>query len=278
MRLPMSAMGSRAKGVFMTLSQCNFFSKVLQNHVTVNVLIPSLPDNDCLHAPLDEIYPKDKKHPTLYLLHGALDDYSSWLRHTNIERYAEEKGIAVVMPSGQNGFYTNTPNGLNYFDFITQELPQFAQATFHLSSKREDTFIAGPSMGGYGASKCALACPQQYAAFGCLSGAVNPAVLEARMKAMGFDFFRYDLIFGGADRVPGSEHDLYRLAERLKQSPHKPRGYVACGLQDTANYDMNVQLHEALKAAGADTLFEDGDGLHDWAYWDRCIRNFIQWL
>ncbi|WP_312641485.1 alpha/beta hydrolase family protein [Hydrogenoanaerobacterium sp.] len=262
----------------MILCQCNFFSKALKNHVTLNVLIPSMPDNDCLHASYSEIYPEGKKHKTLYLLHGALDDYSSWLRHTNIERYAEEKGIAVVMPSGQNGFYTNAVSGHDYFDFITEELPHFVQATFHLSSKREDNFIAGPSMGGYGASKCALSKPEQYGAFGCLSGAVNPPVLEGRMKAMGFDFFRYDLIFDGTDKIPGTNHDLYKLAGGLTHAEHKPRSYIFCGIQDVANHDMNVALYEKLKEAGSDTTFCDGDGLHDWAYWDKCIGQFIQWL
>lgn len=262
----------------MTLCTCNFFSKTLQNHVTVNVLIPSLPDNDCLRAAYDEIYPAGRQLQTLYLLHGALDDYSCWLRHTNIERYAEEKGIAVVMPSGQNGFYTNAKYGLNYFDFITQELPRFVQGTFHLSPRREDNFIAGPSMGGYGASKCALTCPDRYAAFADLSGAVDPGELEPRMVAMGFDFFRYDLVFGGSDKVAGSEHDLYLLARRLKDAPEKPRAWVFCGLEDVTNYDMNRRLYETLEAAGCEAVFCDGHGGHDWAYWDGCIRQFLQAL
>lgn len=262
----------------MIFCESNFFSKTLKNHVNVNVLIPNLPDNDCLHASYDEIYPEGKKYKTLYLLHGALDDYSCWMRHTSIERYAEEKGIAVVMPSGQNGFYSNALYGLNYFDFITEELPRFAQGTFNLSSKREDNFIAGPSMGGYGASKCALSKPGQYGAFADLSGAVDPGVLEDRMVASGFDFFRYDLIFGGSDKVEGTKDDLYLLARSLRDSECKPKAFVACGLEDVTNYDMNVSFKEELEKAGFDVHFEDGHGGHDWKYWDTCIESFIRLL
>lgn len=262
----------------MTLCTCNFFSKVLKNHVSVNVLIPSLPDNECLHADYDDIYPANRQYKTLYLLHGALDDYSCWLRHTAIERYAEEKGIAVVMPSGQNGFYSNARAGLDYFDFVTEELPRFVQGTFHLSGAREDNFIAGPSMGGYGAAKCALSRPDLFAAFADLSGAVDPGVLEPRMKAMGFDFFRYDLIFGGADQVTGTKDDLYQLARAMKDVQIKPAAWVFCGLEDTANYDMNRRFYDTLTAAGVQAVFQDGHGGHDWAYWDACIKTFLKEL
>lgn len=182
----------------MILNRCNFFSKTLLNHVDLDILLPSMPDNDCIGASLDEIYRERAPWPTLYLLHGALDDHSCWLRHTAIERYAEAAGMAVIMPSGQNGFYTNAKYGLNYFDFITEELPRLVQNLFPVSRRREDTYIAGPSMGGYGATKCALRCPDRYQAFADLSGAVDPVELEPKMKAMGFGFFRYDLKIGRA--------------------------------------------------------------------------------
>ena len=103
----------------MILNKCNFFSKALLNHVDVDILLPGVGDNDCVGASLEDIYAPQNPFPVLYLLHGALDDHTMWLRHTNIEEFAEKAGLAVVMPSGQNGFYTNDMYGLNYFDFIT---------------------------------------------------------------------------------------------------------------------------------------------------------------
>ena len=259
----------------MILNRCNFFSKTLCNHVDVDVLIPSVPDNDCIGSSLEDIYRK-KTWPVLYLIHGALDDHTMWLRHTNIERYAEESGIAVAMPSGQNGFYTNAKYGLDYFDFVTKELPLFIQYQFPVSAKPEDTYIAGPSMGGYGATKCALRCPDKYAAFADLSGAVDPGELEPKMIAMGFGFFRYDLIFGGSDKVKGTDDDLYKLAKGLKDAPAKPQAHVYCGLEDTANYGMNKRLADDLRESGFDVSFTDGHGLHDWVYWDSCIADFLK--
>lgn len=261
----------------MILNHCNFYSKTLNNHVDVNVLLPSMADNDHFFHTLDEIY-QQRTIPVLYLLHGALDDYTMWLRHTNIERYAQEAGIAVVMPSGQNGFYSNAKYGLNYFDYVTEELPRFIEYTFPVSGLRQHRYIAGPSMGGYGAAKCALARPEKYCAFGDFSGAVDPGKLEPLMTSMGFDFFRYDLIFGGSDKVSGSSDDLQILAGRCQGLSEKPYGFIACGEEDTNNYAMNYELYQKLQECGFDAKFLGGTGLHDWVYWDQCIDTFIKQL
>lgn len=255
---------------------CNFFSKILLNHVDVDILLPSRPDNDCVNAPLEQIYGDEPAWPVLYLLHGALDDRTMWVRHTGIEDYAEHAGMAVVMPSGGNWFYTDARFGPKYFTFVTEELPRFVEKLFPVSRRREDRYIAGPSMGGYGAAKCALRCPDRYAAFADLSGAVDPERLYPRMKAMGFDIFRYDLIFGNDAARPGEGEDVYSLARWLASAEHKPRAYVYCGLEDTANYEMNRRLARTLEENGFQTLFRDGAGKHDWEYWDQCIRHFLQ--
>lgn len=259
----------------MILSRCNFFSNVLKSHVEVEVLLPNLPDNDALSAGYDQLYPGGRRHGVLYLLHGALEDATSWLRHTRIEDYAEAHQVAVVMPSGQNGFYVNALFGMNYYDFITEELPRFAEYTFPISSAPADRLIAGASMGGYGAARCALGRPDAYAAFGVFSGAVDPGALEPRMVEMGFDFFRYDLLFGGAEKVEGSGNDLFLLASSLKHAPQRPDAYIYCGSGDTNNHDMNLRLCHTLQQSGFHACFSDGPGLHDWAYWDTCVNDFL---
>lgn len=261
----------------MILNHCNFYSKILNNHVDLNVLLPSMADNDHFFHSFEEIY-HSRSIPVLYLLHGALDDYTMWLRHTNIERYAEEAKIAVVMPSGQNGFYSNALSGLNYFDYITEELPRFIEYTFPVSKRPEDRYIAGPSMGGYGAAKCALARPDLYRAFGDFSGAVDPEKLEPLMVKMGFDFFRYDLIFGGSEKVTGGSDDLKVLAQQCSGRSDKPCAFVACGKEDTNNYAMNYELYLTLKECGFTGEFFGGTGLHDWVYWDKCIDVYIKFI
>ncbi len=261
----------------MILNRCNFFSKTLKSHVDVNVLLPSMADNDCLYHSLPRIY-EQKTMKALYLLHGALEDCSSWLRNTCVERYAQEHQIAVIMPSGQNGFYSNALYGLDYFDFITEELPRMVEYAFPVSLEREDRYIAGASMGGFGAAKCALRRPDLYQACGVFSGALAPWELEPRMVEQGFDFFRYDLIFGGADKVKGSRDDLFLLAEELKEEDRRPAVFVACGQDDSNNYDMSRRFCRQLSECGFKTEFMGGPGIHDWDYWERCIRQFLAFI
>ncbi len=258
--------------------QANFFSKILMNHVDVDVLLPSMPDNDILFNDLSTVYPKGCEHPVLYLLHGALEDHSSWLRQTCVERYAEHAGIAVVMASAQNGFYANARQGHAYFDFFTKELPDFIAYTFPVSRRREDTFVAGASMGGYGAAKLALSCPESYSSFGCFSGAVDPEKLESKMVSQGYDVFRYDLIFGGASKVTGSSDDLKVLAASLADSDIKPDAFVTCGLEEANNYEMVSEFRDVLVKSGFQVRFTDGHGEHDWDYWERCIALYMEHL
>lgn len=148
---------------------CNFRSNILCMSVDVSVL---LPDNERSRLFLENKQ-EPVKYKTLYLLHGFTGDYMSYLRTSNIERYADEYQIMVVMPSIYNSAYTDMKYGLDYFTYLSKELMHFIELTFPASQKREERFVAGMSMGGYGAYKFGLSCPEKFCAIGgssrCLS-------------------------------------------------------------------------------------------------------------
>lgn len=259
----------------MIRSQINFFSKMLGSHVSAEVLIPNPADNDLLFMDLRDAYPKDRHFPVLYLLHGALEDESSWIRQTCIEHYAQQHSIAVVMPRGENSFYVNAEFGSRYLDFIADELPCMIEYLFPVCREPSGRMIAGCSMGGYGAARCALGKPGYYGYFGVFSGAVNPVELEGKMRALGFDFFRYDLVFGGTQKIPGSENDLFALAKAWPEGVRRPLAYICCSEDDQVNMNMNIELHRALDAAGFSSRYAGGKGGHSWEYWDNSVRSFL---
>ena len=82
-------------------------------------------------------------------------DTSSYMRYTSIERYANTHQLAVAMPNADHSFYSNMAYGHSYYDYIL-EVYDYVHQILPLSKKREDNFIAGHSMGGYGAIKFAL--------------------------------------------------------------------------------------------------------------------------
>ena len=116
--------------------------------------------------------------PVLYLLHGLSDDDTIWLRRTSIERYVAPLGLAVVMPQVHRSYYTDEAYGGRYWTFLSEELPQLVDTFFRLSTDRRDTFVAGLSMGGYGAIKWALRQPHRFAAAASLSGVLDVAAGE----------------------------------------------------------------------------------------------------
>ena len=140
----------------MAFLRCEIASESLRMATAVDVILPDKGD-------LSEV-------KTLYLLHGLTDDCTGWTRYTAVERYARERGLAVVLPEVQRSFYTDMAYGLPYFTYVSEELPAVCRRMFGLGAAREQNYIFGLSMGGYGAMKCALTYPGRYAGAASFSG------------------------------------------------------------------------------------------------------------
>ncbi len=253
----------------MAFLQCDFFSEVLGLSCSMNVILPQQTNNQIGM----ESRAAGKKHPTLYLLHGLSDDHTTWMRRTSIERYVAPLGLAVVMPAVHRSFYTDMARGYRYWTFISQELPAICRSFFPLSDKREDNFVAGLSMGGYGAFKLALSCPDQFAAGASLSGAVGRGVLGDSKRNPEFEN-----IFGDLDQIKGSRNDLFHLAEQVSKSDGpKPKLFQCVGTEDFL-YQENVEFKEYLERLGLDLTYEEGPGIHEWGYWDKMIQKVLAWL
>jgi putative tributyrin esterase len=219
--------------------------------------------------------PPDSVYPTLYLLHGMSDDHTVWQRRTSIERYADDKHIAVVMPTTHLGWYTDMKYGLKYYTFIAKELPSICRDLFpKMSPRREDTYAAGLSMGGYGALKLGLLDPETFSAVASLSGAVNMAANKDENR--GNDLF-YN-VFGSAEEFLGSDNDLFTAAGRLAESGRPlPKIYLWCGTEDFL-YSQNSTMHDRLISLGYDLTYEESQGDHQWKYWDEKIKTVLDWL
>src|ERR1700749_4355240 len=157
----------------MALLRCDYFSDVLEVGTSMTVLLPQATEEQVGVTAAASAGSSAGAPPLLYLLHGLSDDATAWQRYTSIERYATEHGLAVVMPQVGRSFYADEVHGARYWTHLTQELPDVVSSFFRVSQRREDTFVAGLSMGGYGALKWSLAHPGRFAAAASLSGAVD---------------------------------------------------------------------------------------------------------
>ena len=250
--------------------RCDFVADSLGLATSMTVL---LPQPSRTRIGIDGAEP-DGPPPVLYLLHGLSDDDTAWVRNTSIERYAEELGLAVVMPQVHRSFYTDQAYGGNYRTFLTRELPEVVGRFFRVSSRPADTFVAGLSMGGYGALTWALSEPERFAAVASLSGAVDMAGLVAD-TAWEDDPRIWDRIFGGAG-VAGGPADPFALLERADPGAVPPL-YLCCGTEDPL-LGHSRRFAEAAGAAGMDVTTSFSAGAHEWGYWDARIRDVLDWL
>lgn len=210
--------------------------------------------------------------PVIYLLHGLSDNCTGWARLSSCERYARERGCALVLPEVQRSFYIDGVYGLPYFTYVSQELPQICHRMFGLSLEREKNFVMGLSMGGYGALKCALTFPQNYAGCGSFSGAVDLAELVNR-SATSMSRREFTALLGPEGKV-GPENDLFALADRAKDPPPI---YLSCGEQDLL-YPMNCALARKLEDLGLKFQFDHRPGDHTWDFWDQSLQDAMAYL
>ena len=261
----------------MALIQATLFSQSLMRTVNVNVILPV----DKLSAPGQALRP-EQPLKTLYLLHGVFGSYVDWVAGTRIQRYAEAHNLAVVMPSGENDFYVDQAAGHNYYgEFIGRELVELTRRMFPLSRKREDTFIGGLSMGGYGAMRNGLKYWENFGSIVALSGALLVEDVAKRTNDDPFFLNRRDYAeacFGDLSKILDSDRNPKYLVRQLKKEGRPiPRIYMACGDADSL-LPVNQDMAAFLKEQGADVTFEVGPGAHEWDFWDTYIRKAIEWL
>ncbi len=254
----------------MALIRCDYYSDALGVSTSMTVLLPESTTSQIGLAGAPDGGPNG--FPTLYLLHGLSDDHTIWQRRTALERYVAPLGLAVVMPAVSRSFYTDEVYGLDYWTFLADELPAKVESLFRVSSRREDRFVAGLSMGGYGAMKWALRRPDRFAAAATLSGALDLARIQ-QDGPRAEDPRMMQRLFGDR-QVAGSDADLLTL---LGSVTDPPALYLACGTEDALVAD-NRRFAAACDARGIALTTDFGPGDHDWAYWDEVIQDVLAWL
>lgn len=261
----------------MALIQVNFMSQSLMRTVQVQVIFPV--DKLTLSG-----MPKreEKPYKTLYLLHGVFGNCTDWITGTAIQRWAEEKNLAVVMPSGDNMFYVDQEAGHNYYgEFIGKELVEITRKMFPLSHGREDTFIGGLSMGGYGALRNGLKYADTFGYIVALSSALITDDIDKRTDDAPFFIENRtfaESVFGNLANVEESDKNPKWLVRKLKEEGVAfPQIYMACGKQDFL-LGANQDFCNYLQQNGAAVIFEEDEGAHEWDFWGRAIQKALNWL
>ncbi len=263
----------------MALIDLDYDSAALGFRTGLRVFLPTPNSDEILNRKDSGYFHAGARFQTVYLLHGAYGDCADWSGLTSIQRYAQDRKVAVVMPSAENGFYQDMFRGPAWLTYLGEELPELMCRLFPLSPRREDTFTAGLSMGGYGAWRLALTYPRRFAAAASLSGALDlKGILEDIQKGVLDGPFPWSDIFADPAAGAEGEAELLNLIRRDRRAGWPlPALFQSCGTEDFT-YPANRAVHRRLTEAEVAHTYEEHPGIHDWNYWDEHIQRALDWL
>lgn len=249
----------------------DFKSQALNMDTALNVILP-----------FDHNDGDSKPCKVIYLLHGQGSASASWMRWTSIERYAMKHKIAVIMPEVQRSFYTDMAYGRNYYTYVAEELPQVVAKMFNISTKREDSYIAGLSMGGFGALKIGLNNPDKYAGIGSFSGAVDLARLRPHLGLQS-EYDRNEIIgIFGPDAEFSPMDDFYTLSTQVATLPQeqRPKIFLTCGSEDEMPtlLEGNHVFRDHVEKLPLDFKYMEWPGTHEWGFWDVSVQHALNFF
>lgn len=266
----------------MSRVEISYHSPSLGYRTTVTALIPSIDWLDMMRGRSAEDF-YGQRYPVLWLLHGSSGDNDCWVRFTRIESWAEQYKIAVIMPDCRLSAYCDMKKGPGYFTFVTEELPAACRKLFPILEGRQNNFIGGLSMGGYGAMKIGLRLADRYSLILNLSGGVdrvsqvNRAVRENKLTGL-HNLEALRATFGDLSAIEGSENDVFALALELARSGRpKPKIFTSIGTRDP-HWDEVVRLRSILIKNDYDLHWEQGPYVHDWECWNHYIERAMSWI
>jgi putative tributyrin esterase len=246
-----------------------FFSQKLEMETNISIVAP------------DKF--SEQPYKVVYLLHGICGRSGDWIDYSMLPNYAKEYRAIFIMPEVARSFYSDMQYGLDYFSYITEELPLMSNSILNLSPKREDVAIIGASMGGYGALKAALSKPENYGFCGAFS---SPCLmlkehLEYTQGALRFKELFGERLFKDFQAVFGEKiewnpkEDVIELAKKSTNTSLMPELFLTCG-NDDLFYQDNKRFHNMLCDLGYNSSFEEWPGNHDWAFFDEALRRALK--
>ena len=242
--------------------------------------------NDCIslsskilgrEIPVRLLVPQGENLKCLILLHGYNGTQEEWLEQSPIRQLAEQFHLVVAMPSCGNGYYEDTHEDMPRF--VGEELPAYLRETLPVSTNRDDLFLGGVSMGGFGALLIGAKYPQTFGKIVCFSGAfIIPDVVIGNPGVLGNANPQYfKEVFGDFETLEGSRKDPLAEAMRAAEKGSVPSVCLLCGREDVL-YQNNVHVVKTLRKHNIPVLWYPGQGNHDWSFWNDKLPAVIKWL
>ena len=252
----------------MAYLKLQYSSTALSGMTTVHAYLPT----DAMSGSAPE-----PPYQTVYFLPGYANDALNMMSYLGLRRECELKGIAIVIPDGSNAFYVDHPERQScYSIFAGKELVEITRKLLPLSKKREDTYIGGISMGGYGALYNGLRFRNTFSKIIALSPSVSLYDLICGHDFM-FPAGVFTNVCGSREDYLASELNLDRFYAEVPKE-EIPELYLCCGQQDGLVVDAVNRFVGVLDRRGVPYIYRKGDGNHELDYWERHLDDAFSFL
>ncbi len=237
----------------MNVATIQLRSQALERTVTFTVLLP----NPAIVGP--------GPYDVLVQLHGYHDDHTAWLYKSRLWNYAEKLPLIVVLPDGQNGWWSNFGRGRMFEDMVAVDIRNYVLTMFP-TRQGNRWAIGGLSMGGFGAIRLGLKHPGKFCSIFAHSSKIAAPEDEfvwsdPRWSQTLQDELRTDL-------------DCYRWANEADRQI-LPRLSFDCGTEDFLLED-NRRFHAYLEQIDLPHTYTEYPGEHTWDYWDTHIQTALR--
>lgn len=210
--------------------------------------------------------------PIITLLHGVYGSAWIWAHKAGVHFTALKmmqegliKPMVIAMPSdglwGDGSAYL-PQNNKNFEKWITEDVIDAVIENIDCTSTRSHLYIAGLSMGGYGALRLGAKYPAKYKAISGHSSITNKNQMHLFVE-------EDEVLFDQNDKT---EEDVFELIRQNKE--YLPAVRFDCGKEDLL-IEYNRTLHEKLKAAKIDHDYQEFVGGHEWSYWQEHIKDTL---
>jgi enterochelin esterase-like enzyme len=223
---------------------------------------------DCTFFVPSQLGRRAKNVPVVILLHGVYGSHWAWTYNINVhgiaERLIQRNSIlpmVLVMPSdglwGDGSGYFNH-GSRDFENWIVKDVVQLIPEVLPKQIQCGKLFIGGLSMGGYGALRLMARHPGIFAGASGLSSITS---LKDLLPFLARGEKRYFRDTFGSERLID-----YMAKNRASLPPFR----FDCGREDGL-INSNRKLHEQLLRAGVSHNYEEFNGGHSNAYWNRHI-------
>lgn len=223
-----------------------------------------------LHVLLPDTKPPKDGFKVMYVLHGYYGDFTDWLYLSNIVRFERPSDLVLVFPDGSNSYFVDHPNGLKFESYIVNDVIPLIEQTFHVCKSSESRFIAGLSMGGYGALYIGLKHAHMFSKVFSLSGVVYPKDIFNHLSES--RVYKFETLF---DVNQLSSYNLIPYA--LESVKHKTFISLSIGKDDFLFKD-NQSFHQELKSLNIPHTYIVDEGSHNWDFWDEHMKRILKEL